>query len=437
MSTIIHQWIDRVKDLFAKGSFVRHAGILAGGTVVAQGVTMAALPVLTRLYSPEDFNLLASFAGVVSILTVVSSLRYNMAIPLPQADEEGFSLTVVALGCTAIISSMIALLFLIAPEAIGSAIRQPELVSFLWLVPIGVFVASTYNALQFWVSRKKQFGLVARTRMTRSVGGAGTQIGYGLYAPSPFGLVLGQIASEGLGIVGLARNILREDRQLIRSVSLGSLRDRARDYRRFPLYSGPEALFDTAAAQIPIILIAAAALGPEAGFLLVAMRVMGIPTRLIGSSVAQVFVVEAPEKLRKGELHSFTLKTLNALLKVGSLPMLLVGAVAPWVFGWVFGPEWTRAGWLVAWLTPMFILQFAASPMSLVLHVIGRLKLAMWMQVFGLVFRVGSIAAVAAYYAGYLSEAFAIAGAIYNAVFIMVILHAVKRSTISPEQAPL
>lgn len=426
MKASFQDWITRLGELMAEGTFVRYAGILAGGTIIAQAFTMAVLPILTRLYTPEDFNLLAAFAGVVSILSVVANLRYNMAIPLPERDEDGFALTTISLIASLLISLGIAVAVWIFPSAIVGMLRQPDLRSFLWVVPIAVFAASSYNALQYWASRKKRFGLVARTRIVRSLGGAGTQIGFGVASPSPFGLVAGQIVSEGLGIVGLVRTLIKEDRKVMRALSIRLMQGLAHDYRRFPIYSGPEALFNTAAAQLPIILIAAVAIGPEAGFLLIAMRVMGIPTRLIGTSVAQVFVVQAPARMRDGDLHQFTQTTLRSLLKIGTPPLLLIGIVAPWMFPWIFGAEWTRAGWLVAWLTPMFILQFVASPISVVLHVIGKLQLAMWMQVFGLIFRVGTIISAAAYMADHLSEAFALAGAVYYLVFIAVIIRAVR-----------
>src|SRR5690606_34215664 len=128
----------------------------------------------------------------------------------------------------------------------------------------------------------------------------------------------------------------------------------------------PEALFNTAANQLPIIMIAAAAAGPEAAFLFLAMRVMGLPMGLVGRSVAQVYLSEAPERLRQGTLPAFTHRTMWTLFKTGAPPLIAVGVISPFAFPVVFGEEWTRSGWLVAWMIPWFILQFVATPVAMI-----------------------------------------------------------------------
>jgi len=56
---------------------VKHVVVLAGGTAFAQLITMLLMPVLTRLYSPEDFNVLAVYVALVSVASVAASLLMN------------------------------------------------------------------------------------------------------------------------------------------------------------------------------------------------------------------------------------------------------------------------------------------------------------------------------------------------------------------------
>lgn len=403
------------------GSFLRNISILTGGTVFAQALMVAALPVLTRLYSPEDFSLLAVYVAIIGIVTVVSCLRYNIAIPLPERDADGMALLAVALLATFGISLLCAVPVILAPQATARLIGQPGLQPYLWMVPVGVLIASVYNALQYWASRKKRFALVTQTRMTRAVGGVGTQLGLGALTPSPFGLILGHMIYGGLGIVGLLRNLLRNDRSLLASIDRRNIQDQAHIYRRYPLYSVPEALFNTAGVQLPLIIIAAMVAGPEAGFLFLAMRVMGLPLGLIGSSVAQVFLAEAPAKLSDGTLAAFTRQTMWTLFKTGAPVMLAVGAISPLVFPLVFGSDWARAGWLVAWMTPWFVMQFVASPVSMVIHVMGRQGLAMTLQAVGLVLRVGAVLIASAFAFPKMSEIFALSGMVFYGIYIIAI----------------
>lgn len=388
----------------------------------AQGLMALSLPVLTRLYAPEDFSLLAVYMAVIGIVATVSCLRLNIAIPLPETDEDGMALVALSLLAATALSILLALPIILAPKAAADLLGQPKMAPLLWMIPVGIWVASVYTALQYWASRRKRFGLITRTRMTRAVGGACTQMGFGVAAPGPFGLLFGHMIYGGLGLFGLAWSIWRHDRAALTAISWNRMKHILRSYRRFPIWSVPEALFNTAGVQVPVMIIAAGAIGPEAGFVMLAMRVMGLPMGLIGASVAQVYLAEAPQKLRDGTLGMFTRRTMMALLKTGAPPLLLVGAVSPFVFAPVFGAEWSRAGALVAWMTPWFILQFLASPVSMVLHVTEKLAAAMILQFSGLVLRVGAVLGAMVWAPAWVAETFAVSGAVFYCVYIAVVM---------------
>lgn len=412
---------NRLLELFRRNGLVRSVGILAGGTVAAQAIVALAMPILTRLYSPDDFNLLAVYASVLGLITVVSCLRFNIAIPLPEEPAEGLNLVLLSLMSMAVCACLTAIPVIFAPRAAANLLGQAALQPYLWMIPLGVALASSYDVFQYWASRRRQFALITRTRVVRAVGGVGSQLVIGGVAPSPFGLILGHMLYSGLGVVDLMRTLWRNDRFLLRAITRARLVATARSYKRFPLFSVPEALFNTIGLEVSILIIAAAAIGPEAGFLMLAMRVMGLPMALIGSSVAQVFLVEAPERMRAGTLPAFTRRAMLTLFKVGAPPLLLVGAVSPWLFPVIFGHEWTRAGVIVAWLTPMCILQFVASPVSMFLHVTGRVVWAMWLQVIGGITRVGCVVVAARAIPSRLTEIFAVSSAVFYLTYLIVI----------------
>lgn len=404
--------------------------VLVGGTAFAQGLMALSLPFLTRLYQPEDFSLLAVYMAITGIIGTVSCLRLNIAISLPEAREDGMALLALSLLAATILSSILFLPVFFAPVATAKLVGQPAMAPLLWMIPTGVWIASVYTALQYWASRQRRFGLISRTRINRAFGGAGTQLGFGVAAPGPFGLLFGHMIYGGLGVFGLFRSLLIHDRAALGTISSAGLLRNMTTYRRFPLWSVPEALFNTAGVQLPIIIIAAVAMGPEAGFMMLAIQVMGLPMALIGASVAQVYLAEAPQKLRDGTLGTFTRQTMLGLLKIGALPLLLVGLMSPFLFGPIFGPEWTKAGMLVTWMTPWFILQFIASPVSMVLHVTEELGVAVLLQAAGFVLRVSAVLAAMMFAPSWIVEAYAISGAIfYGGYLALMVLYTATRET--------
>ena len=73
-----------VNRLLPRASFARSVGVLAGGTAVAQGIGVLALPLITRLYTPEDFSVLAAYASILGIVAGVACLRLDVASQCPR-----------------------------------------------------------------------------------------------------------------------------------------------------------------------------------------------------------------------------------------------------------------------------------------------------------------------------------------------------------------
>lgn len=420
--------LQRIKRFFKQDSFLRNVGILAGGTAFSQLLIALSLPVLTRLYTAEDFSHLAVYMALMGVLTVVACLRYNLAVPLPDDDRDALSLTGLALFSGFIFSGILAFPIIFFSEEIARLLGKPSFLPYLWMLPIGVFLASAYSALQYWSSRKRRFSQIAKTQLSQAAGGTGAQLAIGAVSSSPFGLIFGHMLFGGLGIFGLLRAGLKADKQLLKSVTFSSLIKNSKEYKRFPIYSVPEAFFNTAGVQIPVLIVAAYSMGPEAGYLMLAMRVLGLPMTLIGRSVSQVYLAEAPQKLRVGGLLTFTRMTVISLAKVGVIPLLLAGIVSPYLFPVVFGAEWERAGYIVSWMVPWFLVQFITTPVSVVLHVTGHLPTAMLLQLFGLILRAGTVVFFAFVEPRFLVEAYAISGAAFYLIYLYVITSVVRRS---------
>lgn len=405
-------------------SFLRSVAVLVGGTAMGHGITAAALPVLSRLYSPTDFSMLAVFAGLVSIVSVVACLRFDVAIALPEENDEALRLLALALGAAAVCSIAVLVVVLSAPVWIAQRLNQPGLQSYLWLLPLSVLMAGGYSALQMWFVREKAFPLIARSRIAQSTASAGTQIASGAMAMGPGGLLVGHAMNTGAACLLLGYRLLAAHgvRSALRRMSLRELRLTFKRYDRFPKYSTFEALCNSAAIHLPVIMIAALAAPREAGYLMLATYVMQAPMALIGAAVGQVYLAGAAERHRQGQLSVFTADVLGGLLKTGTGPLLAVGIASPAVFGLIFGADWERAGVLVAWMTPWFVLQLLSTPISMALHVTGHQRTAFVLQLFGLVLRVLMVYLAAKFAQADVSEWYAVSGGLFYLLYLLTIL---------------
>jgi O-antigen/teichoic acid export membrane protein len=402
--------------------FLQSVAVLTGGTALAQALPILVMPVLTRIYTPDDFSMLAVFSAILGVLAVVVGGQYETAIPIPKQDETAANLLGVALLCVALTTGISAIAVALLRDEIAELVHQRALAGFLWLLPVGLGGAGAYATLQFWAVRHRAFPRIARTRLTQASGGAATQLLLGWGGAGAIGLICGQLFTSCAGFLGLGRGALKEDSRALRKISLSGMRTAAADFRRFPMYTAPEAFANAASIHVPFILVAQQAPGAEVGFLMLGMRLMQAPLSLIGSSVSQVYYAHAVAEHREGRLAAFTADVIGKLAIVGVGPMIFGGILAPWVCEPVFGTGWQRAGVLIAWMTPWFVFQFLSSPISLVLYVTSHQLTAMVLQTSGLILRVTMVLVAATAVGGHrVAEGYAVSGFMFYLVYLFVI----------------
>ncbi len=192
-------------QLIRRNRFARSTAVLAGGVAFGQSLAILVSPLLTRLYSPADFGVLAGYASVVGILSVTASFRYEIAVPLAE-DETGalniLTLSILLVGVSALLWGAIVALGL--GESILDHAGASSLKPYLSLVPIGVFLIGIYQALNYWAIREASFRLIAKTRIVQAVGSASLQSGLGAITSGPGGLLAGSVFGQAAGGSSLA-----------------------------------------------------------------------------------------------------------------------------------------------------------------------------------------------------------------------------------------
>ncbi|MEW6663395.1 MAG: lipopolysaccharide biosynthesis protein [Bacillota bacterium] len=376
--------LTRLKALLPKSSFARNVAVIAGGTAAGQSIVVLASPIITRLYTPEEFGVLAVYTSLLGILSVVASLRYELAIPLPEEDTDAASLLVLSLGIVVFMSLFTGLGILILDDYVAQWPDIKVLQPYLWLLPFGILMTGTYQVFNYWAVRKKAFSSIARTKLNQGIGLVLTQIILGLYKLGPLGLILGQIAGQAAGSSTLAAIFRRENSQAAEEISFASIRKVAGRYRRFPLLSSGSALINSAGLQLPTLLLAAF-YGPQvAGWFALSQRVIGTPLGLVSQSTAQVFVGEASQIRRaKQEMLPLFWSTVKRQAYI-SLPVVLIIPLLPWVFEFLFGRNWYEAGIYAVTFSLALIFQFITSPVGGVLDVLERQGLHLLREFFRL-----------------------------------------------------
>ena len=406
-----------------KNSFLKNIFILATGTIFGQIIMVLALPILTRFYTPGDFNLLAIYAALVMTISVVGCARLDLALPLVEREKDAINVLILAVFSASVFSFFLSILLLFFSDSFLNLLHQPKLKPFLWMIPVGVWIASLYSMLQYWSVRHNRFSQVAATHLLRSTVCVTTQLGFGQLKLAPFGLIFGHMLYGGFGVIGLTSSLWRKERHLFRYISIGRAIKNLKEQKRFPLYSAPESLLDAVANNIPIVMIAAVNSSSEAGFYMLAQRVLSVPIGLLGRNISRVYIVEASNQKKKGTLGKFTRKIIRNLTLVSFIPFLILGVISPYMFPLVFGDSWESSGMMVTWMVPFMFLQFIATPVATILHITKNQKMAFLLQLFGFILLIGAIILAIFIDKEHAFEFFAIASFVYYLTYLGSVLY--------------
>lgn len=399
-----------LKKVLPKNQFARGVSVIIGGTAGAQILSVLAAPILTRLYSPDDFGILAVFTAVLAFFTVVSAGRYELAIPLPDNDQEAADLTMLGFSLVVFTTVISAVIFLLWPQQIAATINAPQLANYLWLIPLGVFFLGSYQVFNKWAVRQKQFTVIAKTSVYQSIGTLAIQLGG--YSLGPLSLVGGHAIGQGVGASGLAISALK--RPELKKVSWLGIRKQARRFKEFPIFSTWTALFNTASLQFAPIMFVAMFGATVTGLYALTLRIITLPSSLIGNAVGSVFLSAAPEARRNGSLAELVTKLHSRLAMAGALPLAILLFFGPDLFALVFGEEWRKAGVYSQWMAPWIYLQFQWSPLSMLATVLELQRQALIAQMITFIVRFGSI--IISLYFGYSAD---------NSIFIFAVVSAV------------
>jgi O-antigen/teichoic acid export membrane protein len=358
-------------------SFKRHVMTLVGGTVIAQGISTAVMPFLTRLYTPADFALLTAYIGIVSMLSVVIAGRYEMTIMHAENSVEADRLTMLALTCALLMSVLLGVGAAVLSQPIASLMGLPELGAWLCWLAVPVFATGVTQILSNRLNWQKSYSQIARGRVMQNGSAAITGLGLGVNKLGG-GMLIGYIAGLWCAVL----YFLKKTRLDLHSFDRKEISALAKQYRHYPMYSAPAAVLDIASMYACIFILGRFYSQDILGQFSLTHRLLLVPMVFVGAAVAQTFFQRAAECYREGDdLRSLLWATSKKLL-LYSLPLFAMFALlAPALLGLVFGAGWHEAGEYARWVALAYWVRLGVSPISTIFMVVHRVKVGTLWQI--------------------------------------------------------
>lgn len=321
------------------------------------------------------------------MLAIIASLRLEIAIPLPEKDEDAAGLLMMAIASILTFSGLFAVIGSVFPSIFSTSLDEVQLRVLVWAVPIGAMVTSAYSVLQYWTTRKRLYRRSSNVRIFQATIETGSQIGTGTFGMGALGLIGGQVIGRVVAVFSLAIPAYKDVIQFRSLATWEHFRSLAHTYRRFPLLSTPDSLINISGLQASIILIAAFVDTASAGMLFMAFKILQLPIGLVANAISQVYLTELPAQIRRGSDSAMTTQLMKDLADFAVGPIIFVAITAEIFLGLFLGEQWHMAGRLMIWMLPWMALLMLVSPISVILHAKNLSHISLWVNCFGLVIR--------------------------------------------------
>ena len=374
-----------------QSTFVSDVFKLLTGNAICRVLGWLVWPFVLTLYSLDDFGVWGAFVAIVGIPGAVSCLCYDLAILLPERDEDAANVLGLAALAAVGVAGLTLVAMLLAGGWLCSRLHVP--VGYLYLAPGCVLVVGLSQALNSWAARGRRFGLMATARASAD---AVIRAGQVAAAMVGFRHAGGLIAATGLGYAATLLLLgvpvwLRHGPLLCRSIRPSAMLVELARYRKFPLVHSWGLLLNGVTSALPRFMLNTFFSATIAGYFEVAYRLVSRPANLLARAASQVFYQRASElHAHGGDLARLAHEVCRRMAAFSIVPMFVLAWSASEVCALGFERYRESARYLML-MYPMLVAVFVSYPMGQVFLVLQRQGLLLLLSVAILASRVAAL----------------------------------------------
>ena len=332
---------------------VQNFAKLLSASVVAQVLGLLVYPVISRLYSPDDFGLLNLFLSISNVLVILANAEYHYAIVLPKDDKHARAiahvdilllLSVVALTAVSVVFS----------TPIARVFKSPDLARYYWMLPVLVLVSGLWNIMNYWYIRREAYSRISGYQISQSVVSAGAKISFGFGGILRGGLIYSTVGAATISLIlSMLLAWKKHVRSLFSGIDKALCKEVARTYKNFPTYSMPRSFVNMLAGQLPVLLLTPVFGGHEVGLwsmaLLLGFTPICVITRAMHQSLYQTITVRVNNREHIGSIF----RRFSILIFAVTIPTFTILFIfLPQLTQWLLGAEWETSGHYIRWMLP-------------------------------------------------------------------------------------
>jgi O-antigen/teichoic acid export membrane protein len=365
----------KIRSKYLNSEFSRNVSSQIIGTGLAQALPFLATPILTRLFTEDDFAVYTSFFAVASIFAVGVGGKYHLAIVLPEKEEDAKKIFTLGIYITLAYSLLIAL---VLPFFLGYF--SSDLENVMYYVPLYVLFFGIWSAYINLSIRHKTFTTNAIAKVLQAITYIVTALGLGFSKIMVYGLVIAKITGTVASWLFLSQN----SNTRFRLMPFRNLKEVANTYIDYPKFGIWPAFLNTISLQALVLILTKFYTTDDLGYFGLTFMVLSAPLGLIGASYKDVFYQKMAVLMNEGNYnraHAFFKKSAIALFVMGIPICVVLYFFGEPLFEWVFGEKWGRSGEFASILAFSFLVKLVVSPLSSIFNATNTLRIASKWQV--------------------------------------------------------
>ncbi len=345
----------------------RNLFTLVFGNSISAFLPILISPILTRLFTENDFGELTLFISVIIIITSFSTGRYHMGILEAENESDSSKLAILSILISLLIGSVTALLIWLLKSSHISLQIIDDLGWAIYLLPATIVFISIFQVTQSVLNRAKDYSAISTVKIVKSGGISIIQLVTGLVSFTPYGLVIGKALGELIGSFYSIIDVLRKSFVQIKDLSVNQLLHVGRKYKKYIAANSPHSLITAISGNVTPLILAVYFSSEIVGYYGLSIRVSVLPVMLISHAFFQLFSREIVLKIeQEADPYQYFKESTMQIIKIGIVPFLILLLFGPELFKLVFGENWELSGKFSQILTPYLFTTFIVSPFTFV-----------------------------------------------------------------------
>lgn len=349
-----------------------NSATLLSANVVAQVIGLIIYPVLTRLYSPDDFGLLNLFLSIGGVLVILANSEIHFSVVLPK--EEKRAVACFHNGLSMLVGvSLLCVAFIPFSRPIASLFNTPQLANWIFLLPAFVFSQAIWTLLNYWYTRNKQYRDISIYQLTQSSLSAGAKCGLGWAGFLSGGMIVSMVFAPLASVLISIKTTFKKHLRPLLKVDKEECRLAAREYVNFPKYDMPRAVINNFSCNLPFFLLTPYFGLTEMGFLGMAFTLAVRPINVVANSFNQVLFQKTAESVHNKSNISHLFSRFVSFTLMAVVPTFaILYFVLPSLTEWLLGEGWSVAGGYIRIMLPWVAMNCIASSINFIPDVFKR-----------------------------------------------------------------